>query len=175
MLNLLGLTPLAMAAAIFLLRVCDMTLDTLRVLFVVRGQRPLVWFLGFFQSTIWVLAITSVLGQLDNPLAWIGYAAGFASGNVVGMTIEDKLAIGHRHLRVISTRHGPEVSEAVRQAGYGVTEMEGHGRDGLVSVINASVRRRDLSRLQRLIRRADPDAFMAVEEVRPVHRGYFRS
>lgn len=175
MFDLLGLTPVATAAAIFLLRVCDMTLDTLRVLFIMRGRRPWVWFLGFFQSTIWVLAITSVLGQLDNPLAWIGYAAGFASGNVVGMTIEDKLAIGHRHLRVISTRRGPEVAEALRQAGYAATELEGHGRDGLVSVINASVRRRDLSRLQRLIREADAEAFVAVEEVRPIHRGYFRS
>ena len=175
MLDLLQLPPLAMALAIFLLRVCDMTLDTLRVLFIVRGNRPVVWFLGFFQSTIWVVAITSVLGHLDNPLAWIGYAAGFATGNVAGMAIEDKLAVGHRHLRVISARHGAEVASAVRQAGYGVTEVAGQGRDGAVSVVNASVRRRDLNRLENLIRQADPEAFIAVEEVRPLHRGYFRS
>jgi uncharacterized protein YebE (UPF0316 family) len=174
MLELLQLPPLAMALAIFLLRVCDMTLDTLRVLFIVRGDRPVVWFLGFFQSAIWVLAITSVLGHLSNPLAWIGYAAGFATGNVVGMMIEDKLAIGYRHLRVISSQHGSEVAEAIRQAGYGVTEVAGQGRDGAVAVINASVRRRDLNRLERVIRQADPEAFIAAEEVRPVHRGYFR-
>jgi uncharacterized protein YebE (UPF0316 family) len=174
MLELLQLPPLAMALAIFLLRVCDMTLDTLRVLFIVRGDRSVVWFLGFFQSAIWVLAITSVLGHLSNPLAWIGYAAGFATGNVVGMMIEDKLAIGYRHLRVISSQHGSEVAEAIRQAGYGVTEVAGQGRDGAVAVINASVRRRDLNRLERVIRQADPEAFIAAEEVRPVHRGYFR-
>ena len=175
MLELLQLPPLAMALAIFLLRVCDMTLDTLRVLFIVRGDRPLVWFLGFFQSAIWVLAITSVLGHLSNPLAWVGYAAGFATGNVVGMMIEDKLAIGYRHLRVISSHRGSEVADAIRQAGYGVTEVAGQGRDGAVAVVNASVRRRDLGRLEGLIRQADPEAFVAVEEVRPVHRGYFRS
>jgi uncharacterized protein YebE (UPF0316 family) len=174
-LDLLQLPPVAMALAIFLLRVCDMTLDTLRVLFIVRGQRPVVWFLGFFQSAIWVVAFSSVLGHLGNPLAWIGYAAGFATGNVVGMAIEDKLAIGYRHLRVISPQYGPAVAQALRQAGYGVTEVDGHGRDGPVSVINASVRRRDLDRLQQAIRQADPQAFIAVEEVRPVHRGYFRS
>ena len=175
MLDLFQLPPLAMALAIFLLRVCDMTLDTLRVLFIVAGHRPVVWFLGFFQSAIWVVAITSVLGHLSNPLAWIGYAAGFATGNVVGMLIEDRLAIGYRHLRVISSRHGDEVAQAVRQAGYGATEVAGHGRDGAVAVVNASVRRRDLNRLESLIRQADPEAFIAVEEIQPVHRGYFRS
>jgi uncharacterized protein YebE (UPF0316 family) len=91
------------------------------------------------------------------------------------MAIEDKLAVGHRHLRVISARHGAEVASAVRQAGYGVTEVAGQGRDGAVSVVNASVRRRDLNRLEDLIRQADTEAFIAVEEVRPLHRGYFRS
>ena len=174
MLDLFQLPPVAMALAIFLLRVCDMTLDTLRVLFIVRGQRAVVWFLGFFQSAIWVVAITSVLGHLGNPLAWIGYAAGFATGNVVGMAIEDKLAIGYRHLRVISPLRGAQVADAVRQAGYGVTELDGHGRDGPVAVINASVRRRDVAHLQKVIRQADPEAFIAVEEIRPVHRGTFR-
>jgi uncharacterized protein YebE (UPF0316 family) len=174
MLDLLGLPPIAMAVAIFLLRVCDMALDTLRVLFIVRGQRPVVWFLGFFQSAIWVVAFSSVLGHLGNPLAWIGYAAGFATGNVVGMAIEDKLAIGYRHLRVISPRRGPDVAAAIRQAGYGVTELDGHGRDGPVAVVNVSVRRRDVDRIQTLVRTADPESFVSVEEIRPLHRGYFR-
>jgi uncharacterized protein YebE (UPF0316 family) len=168
------LTPLATALAIFLLRVCDMSLDTLRVLFIVRGNRPVVWFLGFFQSAIWVLAITSVLGHLGNPLAWIGYAAGFGTGNVVGMAIEDRLAIGYRHLRIISPRQGTSVAGALRQAGYGVTELSGQGRDGPVAVISTSVRRRDVDRLEHVIRQADPEAFVSVEEIRPVHRGYFR-
>jgi uncharacterized protein YebE (UPF0316 family) len=174
MLDLYVLPPLATALAIFLLRVGDMSLDTLRVLFLVRGNRPVVWFLGFFQSAIWVLAITSVLGHLGNPLAWIGYAAGFATGNVVGMAIEDKLAIGYRHLRVVSPLHGTEVADAIRLAGYGVTVLDGHGRDGPVSVINASVRRRDVERLQHIVRQADAESFISVEEIRPVHRGTFR-
>lgn len=175
MLESLSLSPVGIALAIFLLRVCDMSLDTMRVLFIVRGKRPFVWFLGFFQSAIWIVAVTSVLGHLGNPLAWIAYAAGFATGNVVGMTIEDRLAVGHRHLRVISSQRGPQVTAAVRQAGYAVTEVDGRGRDGPVFVINASVRRRDLNRLRRLIREVDPEAFIAVEEVLPLHRGFFRS
>ena len=174
MLDLLELPPVAMAVAIFLLRVCDMALDTLRVLFIVRGRRSVVWFLGFFQSAIWVVAFSSVLGHLGNPLAWIGYAAGFATGNVVGMAIEDKLAIGYRQLRVVSPQRGPLVAAAIRQAGYGATVLDGHGRDGPVSVITASVRRRDLERLRRAVAQADPDAYVSVEDVRPLSRGTFR-
>jgi uncharacterized protein YebE (UPF0316 family) len=93
----LVLSPEAWLSAllIFFLRVLDMTLDTLRVLFVMRGKKRIAWILGFFQSAIFVLAIGKVLTQLNNPLNIIGYAAGFATGNVVGMLIEERIAIGH--------------------------------------------------------------------------------
>src|SRR5512143_3051613 len=93
----LFLSPQAWLGAgfIFILRVADMTLDTLRVLFVMRGKKKIAWMLGFFQSAIFVLAIGKVLSQVNNPLNIIGYAAGFATGNVVGMIIEEKIAIGH--------------------------------------------------------------------------------
>src|SRR5512137_453094 len=98
------LSPQAWLAAglIFLLRVSDMTLDTLRVLVVMRGRKGIAWVLGFFQSIIFVTAITSVLANLDNPLNILGYAAGFATGNVVGMLIEERLAIGHIQLSIVS-------------------------------------------------------------------------
>ena len=92
------------AALIFALRVTDMSLDTLRMLFVMRGRKGIAWLLGFCQSAIFVIAITTVLNNLDNLLNVIGYAAGFATGTVIGITIEERLAIGHTHLRVISSR-----------------------------------------------------------------------
>ena len=97
-----------MAALIFGLRVLDMTLDTLRVLFVMRGRKKIAWVLGFFQSAIFVIAISTVLSNLDNPLNIIGYAAGFATGNVVGMVIEERLAIGHTMINIISS--APRIS-----------------------------------------------------------------
>ncbi len=160
---------------IFALRVTDMSLDTLRVLFVVRGHKGSAWLLGFFQSTLWVIAITSVLSNLDNPWNIAGYAAGFATGNVVGMAIEGRLAIGHANLRVISPRRGTAVAEELRHAGYAATELFGRGKDGTVSVVLSSVRRRDVSRLQRQVSRVDPEAFVTVEEVRPLHRGFWRA
>jgi uncharacterized protein YebE (UPF0316 family) len=164
-----------MPVLIFFLRVSDMSLDTLRVLFVIRGQRLLAWILGFFQSLIWVVAITTVLSNLNNLWNVFGYAAGFATGNVVGMLIEEKLAIGYGHLRIISSRRGPGIAEAIRKAGYAATELSGRGRDGTVAVINCSVRRRDIRRVQQQVKEIDPNAFITVQEVRPLHRGFWRA
>jgi uncharacterized protein YebE (UPF0316 family) len=175
MLSLLGLPPAALPLLIFTLRVVDMTLDTLRVLFVIRGRRPLAWMSGFLQSALWVVAITSVLSNLDNLWNIVGYAGGFASGNVLGMVLEERLAIGHGHIRIISSRRGNAIAEAIRRAGYAATELSGRGKDGTVAVINCSVRRRDVERVRREISKVDPNAFVTVEEVRPLHRGFWRA
>lgn len=175
MLDVLAIPAALMPLVIFLLRVSDMSLDTLRVLFVVRGRRPLAWLLGFCQSALWVVAITSVLSHLDNLWNVVGYAGGFATGNVVGMMLEERLAIGHGHLRIISSRRGSAIAEALRAAGYAATELPGRGRDGTVTVINCSVRRRDIEPVRRRVAEIDPDAFVTVEEVRPLHRGFWRA
>ncbi len=167
--------PLLLTVGIFFLRVTDMSLDTLRVLFVIRGRRPLTWILGFMQSALWVVAITSVLNNLGNLWNIVAYASGFATGNVVGMIIEERLAIGHSHLRIISSRRGNAIVEAVRAAGYAATEVAGRGKDGTVALISCSVRRRDISRVQKEIYKKDPDAFVTLEEIRPLHRGYWRA
>lgn len=167
--------PAWLPLVIFLLRVVDMSLDTLRVLFVVRGRRAAVFFLGFSQSVIWVTAITVVLAHLDNLWNVLAYGAGFASGTLLGMMIEERLALGHGHIRVISSRHGGTVAEALRSAGHAVTELTGQGRDGTVSVLTTSVRRREIDRLLRVITGVDPAAFVTVEEIRPLGRGHWRS
>ncbi len=160
---------------IFAIRVCDMSLDTLRVLFVVRGRRSPAWLVGFMQSALWVIAVSSVLSQLGNPLNLLGYAAGFATGSVVGLALEERLAIGHSHLRVISSQRGSAIAEALRAAGYAVTELAGRGRDGTVSILTTSVRRRDIEPVRREVLAADPEAFVTLTEVRPLHRGFFRA
>src|SRR5512137_219971 len=103
------------ALGIFALRVSDMTCDTLRMLFVVRGRKGIAWGLGFVQSVIFVIAITSVLKNLSNPLNIIGYAAGFATGNVVGMWIEERLAIGHVKISIVTQRLGAALSDSLRE------------------------------------------------------------
>jgi len=163
------------AGLIFALRVGDMTLDTLRVLVVMRGRKSIAWILGFFQAAIFVLAISSVLSNLNNPLNVIGYAAGFATGNVIGMLIEERLAIGHIHMRVVSSRRGSAIAERLRDEGYAITEIPGRGKDGTVTVLNASVRRKNVNRVRNIINDVDPEAFITAEDVRPVRRGYWRA
>ena len=163
------------ALTIFAMRVSDMSMDTLRVLFVMRGKKGVAWILGFFQSSIYVLAITSVLSHLNNPLNVIGYAAGFATGNVVGMLIEERLAIGHILLQIVSSRRGAALSQVLREAGYGVTEIPARGKDGVVSMLSVSVLRKDVSKIETLVHENDPDAFMTSEDVRPMRRGFWRA
>jgi len=163
------------AGLIFALRVGDMTLDTLRMLVIMRGRKSIAWILGFFQAAIFILAISSVLADLNNPLNVIGYAAGFATGNVVGMLIEERLAIGHIHMRVVSSRRGSAIAERLREEGYAITEIPGRGKDGTVTVLNASVRRKNVGRVRNIINDVDPEAFITAEDVRPVRRGYWRA
>ncbi|OGN90190.1 MAG: hypothetical protein A2Y88_09460 [Chloroflexi bacterium RBG_13_48_10] len=173
----LFLSPEAWLSAllIFILRVSDMTLDTLRVLFVMRGKKRIAWILGFFQSAIFVLAIGRVLTQLNNPLNIIGYAAGFATGNVVGMLIEERIAIGHVLINIISPRRGSAIVSHLRQNGYAVTELSARGKDGMVSMINCSVLRKQVDPVRELVNEIDPEAFITAEDVRPVRRGFWRA
>jgi uncharacterized protein YebE (UPF0316 family) len=175
MLDFLDIPASIIPIVIFALRVIDMSFDTLRVLFVIRDRRTGAWITGFIQSSLWVVAITSVLSNLDNPWAVIAYAAGFASGSVVGMAIEERLAVGFGDLRIMSPGRGPALAQAIREEGYAATEIPGRGKDGMVSVITCSVRRRDIARLRRTIAGIDPRAFVTIHEVRPLHRGFWRA
>jgi uncharacterized protein YebE (UPF0316 family) len=163
------------ALLIFFMRVGDMTLDTIRVLFVVRGKKLIVWILGFFQSLIFVVAISSVLSKLDNILNVLGYAMGFATGNLVGMLIEQRLAIGHILITIISSTRGALIADKLRSSGYAVTEIAGRGKNGTVFELHASVLRKDVPNVETIVLEADPQAFITAEDVRPVRRGFWRS
>lgn len=171
------LSPAAWLAAltIFSLRVVDMSLDTLRLLFVVRGRKGIAWVLGFFQSVVYIIAITSVLSHLDNPLNVLGYAAGFATGNVVGMLIEERLAVGHIHLSIISPSRGVSLAQKLREDGFAVTEIAARGKDGMVHLLSLSVLRKDVARVEGVVHEIDSESFVTSEDVRPVRHGFWRA
>jgi uncharacterized protein YebE (UPF0316 family) len=163
------------ALIIFGLRITDMSLDTLRMLFVVRGRKQIAWVLGFCQSAVYVIAITKVLSGLSNPLTVLGYAAGFATGNVLGMIVEERLAIGHIQLQIVTRRRGSALAKALREGGYGVTEISARGKDGTVRMLTASVLRKDLAHAKAIVHATDQEAFVTSEDVRPVRRGFWRA
>ncbi len=163
------------ALIIFGLRVVNITLDTLRMLFTLRGQKALSWGVGFVVSLIYVLLLTSVLANLNNPLYIIAYAAGFATGGVIGMWIEERLPIGFTNIQIISPRRGAVMAQTLRENGYAVTEIPARGKDGMVSILSLSVRRKQVLSVEKIAYECDEAAFVTTEDVHPVRRGYFRA
>ena len=127
------------ALLIFCLRLVDVSLGTVRMIMISRGRRKIAPVLGFVEVTIWVVAISQVMGNLDNIFNILGYSGGFAAGTLVGMWIEGKLALGHVGISIISMTQGPKIVQKLRQADYGVTELIGSGRSGLVNLITTIV------------------------------------
>ncbi len=171
------LSPTAWLAAlgIFAARVVNMALDTLRFMFTLRGKSWLAWVLGFLESILFVVVIGSVLTNLQNPLNVIGYAAGFATGNVVGMMIEKRLALGFTHFNIISRDHSAAVAQSLREAGYGVTEIPAKGGQGEFMLVDCSVRRKEAEQVEALALQVDPKAFITIEEVTPRRSGIWRT
>ncbi len=169
----LTVQALLFALLIFLVRVIATSLDTLRVIFTLRSNKIWVWLLGFTNSVIFILTIAFVLADTRNILNVIAYAGGFATGNVIGMLVEEKLALGFSEVRVISPQRGPAILEKLRQHNYAVTEIPARGKDGMVTVLTCSVLRREVREIERLVREADERAFITTENVVAVRRGFW--
>ena len=171
------LSPTAwlVALGIFAARLVNIAIDTLRFMFTLRGKSGIAWILGFVESVLFVVVIGSVLTNIGNPLNVIGYAAGFATGNVVGMAIEKRLAIGYTHFTIISRDHSTEIADKLRNEGYGVTEIPARGRESNFMLVDCHVRRKQADEVEELALNVDPKAFITAEEVTPRRSGIWRS
>ncbi len=149
---------------IFGLRLVDVSLDTMRVLFAVRGKRNVAPILGFFQALVWIFAVGNAIKHLDSWWHIIGYAGGYAMGTYIGITIERMLAYGLSIVRIVSQHCGVEIAVALREQGYGVTEILGRGREGPVEIINCVVQRQHLDDIMKIVDRCDPQSMVTVEE-----------
>jgi len=158
---------------IFALRVVDITLYTTRFLMVVSGRKRLAWLFGFFQALIFITVIRSVITSTGEWNRIIGYSAGFATGLIVGMFLESRMALGYSQVRIISSRLGTLIADVLREQGYGLTEISGQGKDGVVSMISCYVPRRQTERVVKTVEKADPEAFVTIESVRSVQRGFW--
>lgn len=157
---------------VFFLRLTDVSMATIRMLLIMRNQRLLAPLIGFFEILIWVMAIGIVVQHLQSPLHVIGYAAGFAAGSFVGLTLEERLALGVASVRTVVRSGGAVLATELRDAGFGVTELVGRGRDGEVDVLLSVLPRRQVGRALGLIEAGAPDSFVVVDEPRRVRRGW---
>jgi uncharacterized protein YebE (UPF0316 family) len=160
---------------IFALRIIDVSFATVRILLSVRNQRVAVPIIGFFEVLVWLFAAGNAIRHLDSGWHVLGYAAGFSTGTMVGMWIEEKLAIGLGTMRIISRRVDAQLATNLRALGCGVTEFIGHGREGQVDVVYTVVQRRDIPRVLDEVERLDAEAFITVEEPREIRRGWMYS
>jgi uncharacterized protein YebE (UPF0316 family) len=158
---------------IFLARVCDMTLDTLRVIFMSKGVQYLPAIIGFFEVIIWLVAIGQVMNNLTNAICYIAYGAGFATGTMIGMAIEERLSLGFVSVRFITKEDPVELLKFLRSHNYGVTSIEGEGGSGKVKMVFTIVKRQDLNNVIAIIKVFHPNAFYSVEEVKSVAEGVF--
>ena len=122
-------------ALIFLARVCDVTLDTLRILFISRGKKVFAPLIGFVQVLIWLAAFRQIILNLSNVACYIAFAAGFSAGTLVGILIEERLAIGFQVIRIITRADATALINFLKEKNFGVTSVEGEGSRGKVSII----------------------------------------
>lgn len=168
--DLLG-SPLA-PLFIFLLRITDVSMGTVRVILIVRNNKVLVPVIGFFEVLIWVFAVGAVVRNLTSPLHLLAYAGGFATGNYVGLLIEERLALGVATVQTIVREAGDALAHSMREKGFAVTEMAARGRTGHVFHLYSAIPRRRIGDYMAAIDAEAPDAFVIVEEPRAVRRGW---
>jgi uncharacterized protein YebE (UPF0316 family) len=166
-------TWIILPVLIFLARICDVSLGTIRVIFVSRGYRHIAPFLGFFEILIWLFAIGQIMRDVNDISIYLAYAAGFATGTYVGITLEEKLSLGTVLVRVITKRDSTDLIGALKDAGYGLTTHGADGAQGPVTIVFTVVSRQDLPRVVGIIERFNPHAFYSVEDVRHASEGVF--
>jgi uncharacterized protein YebE (UPF0316 family) len=158
---------------IFAARILDVSLGTVRIVFVSRGLKYLAPLVGFFEVIIWLLAIRVIIQNLNNVACYIAYGAGFAMGTFIGLQIEKKIAIGNSLIRVITQKDATELIQHLREKNYGLTSIDAQGVKGKVHVIYIIIRRHDIENVAGIIREFNPQAFYTIEDIQLVSRGIF--
>ena len=158
---------------IFCARICDVTLGTIRVIFISKGIKYIAPCIGFFEVIIWLLAIGQVMNNMTNVVAYVAYGAGFASGTFIGMLIEEKISLGLTSVRIITKDDPGLLMQFLRTHNYGVTSIDGEGGTGKVKMVFTIIKRQDLPHVIGIIKEFHPNAFYSVEEVKSVAEGVF--
>ncbi len=159
---------------IFLSRVLDVSLGTLRIIYLSRGKSKISAGIGFVEIAVYVVALGMVIETLqDHPLNVVIYALGFAAGNLVGGFIEEKIALGYVTVQVVTMKAGGELEEELREKDYGVTVIDCCGRDGPHRILHILMRRRRLDHFFKAVQQLDHQALISVMDTRAIRGGYF--
>jgi len=160
---------------IFLARVLDVSIGTLRLIFISKGFKVLAPVLGFFEVVIWLLAISQIMQHLDNIMCYIAYGLGFATGNYMGIYIDEKMSIGNVIIRVFPRINTDGLITHLRDHNFGVTAVEVEGKLGKYKMLFSILKRKDVAEYIQIVNQLNPNVFYTVEDVKAVREGFFRS
>ncbi|MFM7023890.1 MAG: DUF2179 domain-containing protein [Flavobacteriales bacterium] len=158
---------------IFCSRLVDVTLGTLRHVFVSRGFKNLAPLFGFFEVLIWIMVAKEVLMSANSWPHYIAWAGGFATGNYLGLRLEERLALGLQIVQIITDSHSAELMKQLSAANHGATVVDAHGSAGAVKIIFTIVKRKNVKKILDLVDRYNPNAFYTVEDIRRTKNGIF--
>lgn len=157
---------------IFAARVADVTMGTVRTILIVRGKSLYAAAIGFCEVLIYIIALQQVIGNLNNWISLFFYAAGFATGNLVGTHLEEKLALGFSTVQIVSMACPLAIAQKLRNEGFGVTVMQGQGKEGDRFILNTYLRRKDLPNLIKIVEALDSNAFVTIMDARALRGGF---
>ena len=163
--NILG------ALLIMGLRMIDVSLGTFRTIMVIQAKKYLAASIGFFEVLIWIFAMRYIFQNLDNTYNLIGYALGFSFGNIIGIALEEKIALGYVQVNIISLYYAEKIADELRKAKFGVTILPAEGGSGGMSLLVIIIRRRDLKSVKKTIDSIDEKSFLTIQHSRP-YRGF---
>lgn len=158
---------------IFFSRICDVSLGTLRHVFISKGFRKIVPVLGFFEVLIWIIVVAQVMKNLNNWACYLAWAGGFATGTFVGLWIEEKLALGLQVIRIITNQNCDELVAALKTENHGITVVDAPGAVGPVKMIFTIIKRKNVKEVVLMIRQYNPTAFYSIEEIKNTSQGVF--
>jgi uncharacterized protein YebE (UPF0316 family) len=167
-------TWVLLPALIFFARILDQSIGTLRLIFLSKGMKYIAPFLGFFEVIIWLLAVGQIMQHLDNWLCYIAYGAGFAMGNFIGITLEERLSIGTSIIRVILSSESPELIAALKSHNFGLTILVAEGAKGKVKILFSIIRRKEIPAFLNTLHDYHPTAFYTIEDVKAAKEGVFK-
>ncbi|NLI71767.1 MAG: DUF2179 domain-containing protein [Bacteroidales bacterium] len=173
MISFIDQYPFLLPIFIFFGRIFDVTLGTLRIIFVSKGKKTIAPVIGFFEVFIWIVIISQILARANDLIAYISYAGGYAAGTYIGMLIESKLAFGVLLYRVYTKESGSELVKMLNKSGYGATMIHGEGSVGKVDVVETVAARQLMKNIESVINDFDDNAFYVTEDVRTAQNGIF--
>jgi Uncharacterized protein conserved in bacteria len=173
MFDFLDVYPWLLPVIIFFGRICDVTLGTLRIILVSKGEKNKAPIIGFFEVFIWVVIISQILVRANDMVAYLSYAAGYATGNYVGILLEKRIAYGIVLCRIYTQRNGLELVKTLNKMDFGATMTHGTGSTNEVDIIETVIDRKEMKKLERTLTGFDTNIFYVVEDVRTKQNGIF--